>query len=592
MAQILIQGLEVPLWDEDVHDFEGDEDAESTRQDEEIEMQDYTNAMHAILAEEVAEEDTRLLLSWKVQSEVREETAALWRCMKHAPPSQPGTINRESPLAMLGYDILHHLLNSHLGVARLLYATSKQFQAVASLVLTEQVPRFLLTGSLQPEFQAFLGVFAQRQELVNGSPSYLSIHPGGEKVILFAVLMRHTPTPKWRWCVGEILGQWQMPAELGVGYGPSNADVVYGHAVSRDPDAGTQKRTCLEIDQKFYIDNVEDVTQADLIGGSYAAEMRILKSRPKAFHLVSPERRLTCKSSRFMGYGPPPLPTEHIRCLGLDKLEGESARAPLHVYLHGSTDNPRHQHALGCFTKLDELIHGYPVYANARGYRMWHVHNTWHVGPWEIDPEQTQTLDGSWAVSVGAHVASAWLHIKDSRFDPSDIVGHQLRAGAAFFWKVSNHPRVHPSIGPPICTVQCCNTVAFFQMLSRDFHAAQPVLALCGDTPGDTPGGTRDMLGKYFKATLTVNGYPYYINTRDPTVLLWRHWRQFAWTVGRTEQLEAGDFGPLVVVDTATMPERIMGMWQVLSDSGGVEDAPDLQIFLPNARGGRVRETY
>ena len=537
------------FWDSEAeqlnHDIEESRKEEYEDQERKREA-DY--AYYELVSDGVfADEDTGQLISWKVRSEVMEEIAVLRTSMKPMPPPQPGVIT-EPPIMSLTYDDVYYLLSSHLKVAHLLYATSKHFQAAASAVLHEQVPMFMLIGSVPPEQQKWLGRFAQRHELINGRPSYLSTHPMSNATVYFCA---EEPQPTWTcgwltkpvcWLTGGIYS--------------------FGNARGQDPDtlcdtAAYETRDMFRIMMRSY----DHPQQLQRLGTSIL--------NVATLHSVA---NIGLGRLGLIALSPGRAPIQCLRspiqCLSFDALTVASASAPSTVHLTGWTADPKHQHALGVFTKLDELIGGYAVFENAKGYRLWHARNLWCIGPWEIEQG-----DGH----AGGHATSSWLHVEDSRIHPDKITGT---------WMCKPQGIPSDSLGQAgVPTgVQCLSTQAYEQKLARAVSDASPVLALCGNTPN---GAHREVLGKYNKVcslrfpkvSSTVNGYPIYANAHDQTIVLWRH--KFGWTVGHCEQLKAGKWGHLVVVDSSMQPESIIGMWQVFGAAGGVEDAPDVRVFLP-----------
>ena len=520
---------------------------------------DYQQAREKALADE----DTRQLVSWKVQSEVIKETAALRRSMKCVllPPSRA----REGSLllTLLSDDLLHHLMSSYLEVARLLFATSRQFRAVASAVLHELVPRFLLTGPLKPQWQCFLGKFAQRHQLINGRPSYLSIRPDSKVVVYYCRVA-------CRWCVGRLGATFWPPL---LPHGPPEAYAYMRdprYVDGRDPE-DAQQRVLIHILRDFKLGRSVEVDAA-----GYA-----LAPHPVAFHL-SASVALLCEAwegafARSLG--------QFIRCLRADDLAAEREAAPALVFLSGSSDRAERQLALGSFTKLDEGLYGYPVYQNAHGYRMWHEHNRWVVGSWELGEDDPLQVDGQ-----GLRISfCVLLHSsEESLFDPSATRSTEWawRAERAQDSFDSEKQRIFGTENPLLKEPKIrCFSESYLRLLLRGAtRSAAPILALVGNTPDDAHCA---LLGKYVKAGADGNGYVYYVNARDPTMVLWRH--EFAWTVGHRDQLRAGEWGHFAVVDSALQPEDISGVWQMLSAAHVPHDAPDLQIFLPAKR---ARESH
>ena len=514
--------------------------AQAYWQANEPQIRQFEKAWQDAKEQALAEEDTLQLLSWKVRYEVIEETSALWSSVKCVPPPQSGAC-AVPRITILGFDLLHHLMSSRLELARLLFATSKQFQAVASKLLHEHVPRFLLTGNVELSLQKSLGNFAQRHERINGRPSYLCTVPASRIIVYYCRVSLH-------WCVGTMGWIDIYPPDPVARFLVCNSNYAQG----QDPE-DPRRKTLIQINPLFMF---RASRQVDAAGHALAPHAI-------AFHLSLgvPMPISDCGTfhSRL-----DLLPS--IRCLSLDALAAESALAPSTVHLVGSSPHPKHQHALGRFTKLDEPLHGYPVYGNPQGYRMWHACNAWHVGSWEIDDSHDD---------VAFH---ALLRVEDSRFDPSETGRDLDRNGEAektWTWTI-RLPYGSRS------DVRCFDEPALREELWRSSVCASPVIALCGHTPF---GAHREVIGQYVKASNGVDGsqYAHYVNDCDPATLLWRH--NFAWTVGRRDQQLAGEWGHFVVVDSALVPENITGTWQALGTAGfkGVP-APDLQIFVPAKR--------
>lgn len=383
-------------------DSEGDAQPYQAGIDELIEQagafeQDAQNALAAHFDNEdeymahLVEQDTQQALTSFVRQEVANEIAILRQNMKPEPKRQRTATH--SPIAALGQDELCYMMSAHTQAARRLFAVAKPFAALAGPILRAAVPRVMIVGCSwhTPEDNdaiRHLGMFVEREEHVNGCPSY----------ILTSLEFTHPASPAVLW-ISPGKDKWNFGPLYASG--TSRFAALYEHAVRSNslfhlqPLTASRPRDC---------------------------------PRDLSLTTTSPWKNKILVCGEIS-----------VSILDPSKWEGECKSAAGQVHLHGHLEG-RHD-VLGPYFKTStERVNCYPLYAHKHaGWFMWHAGRHWWVGSSELIGQRRGRL------CVVAHcfgpddIKGTWeICVADGAFVESDV---HCWSGRSFADKLSTAAR-------------------------------------------------------------------------------------------------------------------------------------------------------